>query len=364
MPRNPAPYSAGFTFIKGRQLRDPHIIFAILHNMKEGRVIEEHKISYVVSIENKDFTANVRGSFFDSENFPKVGDFVLCSPVSKGKVIIEKILPRKSSIIRKQPNREAVQVIATNIDFIFIVMGLDGDFNLNRLERYLLLAKQSNVTPVVILNKADKAENLNEYVNKVKVVANTHDVHVLSAKNKQNMEVLLPYFTNDATIVLLGSSGAGKSTITNWLLQTEKQTVKKVREDDSKGKHTTTKRQLFKLPTGGFLVDTPGMRELGMVEDASTEENEIFEKLESLAKECAFTNCDHKKSVGCAIQKAIKDGAISEREFKNAEKLKEERLVTQSKKYEEIDRKSKVQKKRNIKRLMKSENKNDSEKDF
>lgn len=332
--------------------------------MKEGRIIEEHRVSYVVLIENKEYVAHVRGSFFDSKTFPKVGDMVLCSATSKDKYTIEEVLPRKSSIIRRDVETDDEQILVTNVDYIFIVMALDGDFNINRLERYLLLAKESKVKPVIVLNKIDTVADRKEYIKKVTAVSKNVDIIPISAKKKENLDALLPYFKNNATIVLLGSSGAGKSTITNWLLQKDVQQTSHVRQDDSRGRHTTTRRQLFTLPRGGFLIDTPGIRELGIKNSVKTDEEEVFQKIHQIAKDCQFKNCDHKKSNGCAVVEAIARGTITERQLKNMQKIESERLTMGQKQYTLLDKENKKQRKKNLKKILSSKYKNKLENDF
>jgi ribosome biogenesis GTPase len=294
--------------------------------MKQGRIIEEHKTSYILSREGVEYTATVRGSFFDTDNFPKVGDHVDYSDVADGKAVIESILPRKSIIARRSSETGLPQTIVTNVDIIFIVMGLDGDFNLNRLERYLLLSRQSDIEPVVILNKSDKTTEAEVFTNKVKEIAGETTIHTVSALTGAGMDDLLPHLSKNITTVLLGSSGAGKSTITNWLLNEDKQSVADVRGFDSKGRHTTTSKQLFSLPSGGFLIDTPGMRELGVVDSTEEDEKEVFLKIEILSNDCQFSNCDHEKSKGCAVIQAVETGKLKTREIESYNKLKKERL--------------------------------------
>jgi ribosome biogenesis GTPase len=314
--------------------------------MNRARVIEEHKTNYVIKDGETDYLATVRGSFFTEDSFPKVGDFVKYSEVSDGKAVIEEILPRTSKISRKAVGTGGEQVIVANVDIIFIVMGLDDDFNPSRLERYLLLARQSNVTPVVILNKRDTIDNPESFVEQVEEIVEGVPVHAVSATIGENMEALLKYFDVNTTAVLLGSSGAGKSTITNWLLRENAQNVQEVRADDSHGRHTTTSRQLFTLSSGGYLIDTPGMRELGVL---STEEDEesLFTKIEALGHQCRFSNCDHDKSKGCAIIAAAEAGVISERQIRNYQKLQRERLFEESKHDEEASHEYK-QKQKNL----------------
>jgi ribosome biogenesis GTPase len=210
-------------------------------------------------------------------------------------------------------------------------MGLDGDYNISRLERYLLLAKQSEIPAVVVLNKVDVTNRLEEQLQEVEAAAGTTRVIPVSALSGEGMIAIKECFTQETTAVLLGSSGAGKSTVTNWLLGEDTQEVKEIRSDDSRGRHTTTSRQLFELPFGGFLIDTPGMRELGVLENENSPEVEVFQKLEGLAAQCAFANCDHDKSAGCAVLDALETGELSAREFRNYQKIVREREFAMNK---------------------------------
>lgn len=298
--------------------------------MKTARVIEEHKTNYVIRAGAEEYLATVRGTFFEEGGFPKVGDYVQYEDVGDSKAVIESIEPRSSVIVRKAAHTGEEQVIVANVDLIFIVMGLDGDFNVSRLERYILLARQSGVAPVIVLNKCDSVEDVEGYVVAVTEAVGDVPVHAVSAKTGEGMESLLEYFTEDVTAVLLGSSGAGKSTITNWLLSERAQETQSVREDDSHGRHTTTHRELFSLPGGGYLIDTPGMRELGVF-NSEEDEEEVFALLDELAAQCRFPNCDHEKSAGCAILEAVASGKISERQLANYQKLQRERLFEESK---------------------------------
>lgn len=296
-----------------------------------ARVAEEHKTNYVIWDGDQEFLATVRGAFFTEQTFPKVGDYVSYTKLPDGKAVIEEVLPRTTAVVRKAAHTGEPQVIVANVDVMFIVMGLDGDFNVSRLERYLLLAELSEVKPVVVLNKADSVEDAADFVYQVKDVAPTVPVFAVSAKTGEGMERLLTQITQDTTVVLLGSSGAGKSTITNWLMRNDAQDVNEVRADDSRGRHTTTARQMFRLPTGGFLIDTPGMRELGMVDSTDDDEDVVFAQIEELSLQCQFRNCDHEKSQGCAVLAAIEEGVITERQLNNYHKLQRERQFEESK---------------------------------
>ncbi|HEY1036998.1 MAG TPA: ribosome small subunit-dependent GTPase A [Candidatus Paceibacterota bacterium] len=334
-----------------------------------ARVTAENKKDYSVkAADGSEFLATVRGKFHLDEEYPKVGDYVECSVIQEGKrelAVIEKILPRKTVIARDVTERsrtkhaaaQKMQVIVTNVDIMFIVMGLDGDFSISRLERYLALAKQSGIKPVIILNKSDVVGDRSVFEQKVRVVAEGVALHFISATKGEGMGGLLGHIGQETTAVLLGSSGAGKSTITNALLGTDSQATGGVREEDSRGRHTTTRRELFALPTGGYLIDTPGIRSLGMAE---TEEQsaESFEDIVALAAQCRFTKCDHQKSEGCAIQEAIRSGEIDPAHFESYLKLKSEEEFRAAK----ADAKSQADHKQKVRNLHKKYHKIQDEK--
>lgn len=295
----------------------------------QGRVVEVQRIHISVLLDSGDMVlATVRGDFHESGEYPKVGDFVRVSLVDsseEAQAVIEEILPRTSVITRLDQETRQPQVLVANIDVVFIVMGMDGDYNLKRLERYLALAQQSDIRPVIVLNKIDLAENAAAMIEEVVMAAGNVPVHAVSAKTGVGLEAVAEYFSDGVTAVLLGSSGAGKSTITNWLLGTHKQETQEVRGDDSRGRHTTTTRQLFFLPNGGALIDTPGMRELGLVEKDELTAHAINEYIEELSTQCKFRNCDHEKSAGCAVLEAVEAGELTEASLDNYHKLMRER---------------------------------------
>jgi ribosome biogenesis GTPase len=293
--------------------------------LQQARVVEEHKTQYVIRTADKEYTAVIRGRILlnGKKDFPKVGDYVEYTELSQGQAAIENILPRKTQIIRKAAIGNVPQVIVVNVDIMFIVMGLDADYNVRRLERYLLLAEQSNVKPIIVLNKMDVVPDAEVFVKEVRAIAPTVPIHAVSASTALHIDELNQYFTADTTAVMLGSSGAGKSTMMNWFLGHDKQATQEVREDDGKGRHTTTSRELFKLPNGGYLIDTPGMRTLAIFTtgDPATD---VFGDIEELIKECKYADCDHLKSRGCAIQNAIWDGKIDAKHYASYCKLKGE----------------------------------------
>lgn len=299
--------------------------------MTTGRVIEVHRTNFTVAVADQEYLATVRGDFHLTGDFPVVGDYVSLELLEDAKAVIDSIVERKNVIRRRGAEEDEVQIIVANVDLIIIVMGLDGDFNLSRLERYLLLARQSDISPLIVLNKTDVATNLLQQVAEAKAVAGGVPVYAVSALAGEGLSAVALHIGPDTTAVLLGSSGAGKSTITNWLLQEERQVVREIREDDSRGRHTTTSRQLFSLPGGGYLIDTPGMRELGVLGTESEDELAVFEHIEALAKECRFSDCDHEKSAGCAVLAAVESGELEARELHNYQKLLRERAYAESK---------------------------------
>ncbi len=297
--------------------------------MKIARVSAEYRASYDVLLAGQLSTASLRGHFHDGagESFPKVGDFVSVTDVEPGKVIIEAIEPRRNVIARIAPHDGTVQVMVTNIDYLLIVMGLDSDFSIARLERYLALAAQSEVSPVIVLNKLDVAITPEDQLAAVAAVAPNVPTLLLSAATGAGVDGLTPFIGAGKTVVLLGSSGAGKSTLTNRLLAAAIQPTNTLRTQDGRGRHTTTHRQLFILPTGGHLIDTPGMRELALLNEELAAAD-AFLDIDVLATQCRFNNCDHVKSVGCALVAARDSGTLSGERYDRYLKLKtgEERV--------------------------------------
>ncbi|MEO6333017.1 MAG: ribosome small subunit-dependent GTPase A [Candidatus Paceibacterota bacterium] len=301
-------------------------------SLKTARVVEEHKTQYVIRSADKDYTAVIRGKILlnGKKDFPKVGDYVEFTELGNDQAVVESILPRTTQIIRKAAIGNTPQVIVVNVDIMFVVMGLDGDYNIRRLERYLLLAEQSNVKPIIVLNKMDAVSDVQQFIDEVSSIAPNTPIHAVSATTKQNMDILKTYFGPETTAVMLGSSGAGKSTMMNWFLGFDKQSTQEVREDDGKGRHTTTYRELFKLPEGGYLIDTPGMRTLAIFTTGDPTAD-VFGDVEALLKECKYADCDHIKSRGCAIQNAIYDGKLDPKHWASYCKLKGEQEYLKTK---------------------------------
>jgi ribosome biogenesis GTPase / thiamine phosphate phosphatase len=242
---------------------------------------------------------------------PAVGDWVVVRkrPEEDRGVIME-VLPRRSAFTRRaagEPTGE--QIVAANVDVVFIVMGLDRDYNLRRLERYLLMARESGASPAIVLTKPDLCSDLSAHLNEVTALAGEVVVHVVNPRTGEGLEQLRQHFAAGRTAALLGSSGVGKSTMINRLVGADIRRTREVRASDSRGRHTTTHRELVVLPEGGLIIDTPGMRELQLW-DASESVRETFDEIETLAPECYFADCRHRDEPRCAVKAAVAEGRI------------------------------------------------------
>ncbi|HEX8852502.1 MAG TPA: ribosome small subunit-dependent GTPase A [Pyrinomonadaceae bacterium] len=292
-----------------------------------GRVLLQHNKIYLVCTRQGEIYAEVTGRVLHEargrEDLPAVGDWVALRPAGgEGRrATIHAVLPRKSKFSRKAAgSRTEEQVVAANVDTVFLVAGLDNDFNPRRLERYLIMSHESGARPVVVLNKADLAEDLEEKVREVERIAPGVPVVLMSARRGEGVERLLPFIWTGQTVALMGSSGVGKSTIVNRLLGDEAQRTQEVRSGDDRGKHTTTHRELILLPGGGLVMDTPGMRELQLlVSDRGL--RETFDDVETLAAECRFSDCRHEGEPGCRIREALADGTLAAARFESYRKM-------------------------------------------
>ena len=290
----------------------------------KARVAIEHKNSYVVYLDDgaeilATLSGKLRHETRSREDLPAVGDWVRIR-----ETVIEEILPRKSQFVRKAAGEGVeAQVIAANIDTVLVVTGLDRDFNLRRLERYFVTVRSSGAQCVIVLNKADLCADPEHHAREVRAIAPGSDVVVLSALHDDVLGALRMYLVPGETIALVGSSGAGKSTLINRLLGRDLQATGAVRESDSRGRHTTSHRQLFRMPTGAMLIDTPGLRELQLW---STEENVegAFPEIDALAEHCRFRDCSHSEEEGCAVQAALRDGSLDAGRFESYCKMRRE----------------------------------------
>ena len=260
-----------------------------------------------------------------TEDLPAVGDWLALELVSDSprQAALREVLPRTGTFVRQRLSDGQPQVLAANVDTAFLVSGLDHDLNLRRIERYLVLALDGGVTPVVVLNKVDIALDLARAVSEVHAVAAGTRVVVTSAIDGTGLDELRGFMDPGTTACLLGSSGVGKSTITNALLGEERQAVRALREDDSKGRHTTTHRELFAMPGGGLLIDTPGLRTVGVLGESDSVQA-TFDELESLARACRFSDCRHESEPGCAVLLAVEEGELDSRRLESFRKLQAE----------------------------------------
>jgi len=297
-----------------------------------ARVTEQHRGVYKVICKGGEISASVSGKFArdagGQSDFPAVGDWVMIDRVSEdsGNAVVRHVLRRKSMLARQSAGTAiSGQVIAANIDTVFICMSLNADFNLRRMERYLTLVWDSMATPVIVLTKSDLCDDLQQRLDEIATVSIGTDVIVCSSENGSGYDEISAYIEYGKTIALIGSSGVGKSTLINRLAGQDLMAAKTIRQDD-KGRHTTTHRQLLLLPKddvskGGIVIDTPGMRELQML---GGDLSKTFEDIEEISQRCKFRDCSHGTEIGCAVQKAIEEARLSKECFESYQKLQRE----------------------------------------
>jgi ribosome biogenesis GTPase len=296
-----------------------------------ARVVAQRGINRV-STGRTEFFVDLAGRFRHeldmpgaASGYPAVGDWVAVRPpTGEGRGMVHAVLPRRSRFSRKVAgHRTEEQVVAANVDTLFLVSGLDGDFNPRRIERYMTAAWDSGARPVVILNKLDRCDDPERCLLEAQAVAMGVPVHRVSALTGEGCEALRGYLRPGETVSLLGSSGVGKSTLINRLLGREAQRTGPIREDDARGRHTTTHRELLAVPGGGLVIDTPGLREVQLWEADQGIES-AFPDVEELAEACRFGDCRHQGEPGCAVEGAVAGGELAPARLESYRKLQRE----------------------------------------
>jgi len=294
-----------------------------------ARITAEHRGVYELLGMNGAFRAAVTGkrvlTASSRDDFPAVGDWVVIHSEADGTKVIGDILPRSTALHKKRAGKDEPQLIATNVDVAFIVESIDRDYSLNRLERYLVIAREGGVRPVIILNKSDLSSEAD-------IEKSTEDIHerfgeidvlATSTVTDSGLEKLAGYIEKKTTYCFLGSSGVGKSSIINNLLEQDRIATKAISEKTGRGMHTTTSRAMYVTQTGGIIIDNPGSREVGVV-GALAGVEEVFVDIEAIARGCKFKDCTHVNELGCAVLDALKTGSINAAQYANYRKMKRE----------------------------------------
>ena len=307
-----------------------------LNDFEIGRVIAEHKERYVIRTASGEFeaeiTGNMRFTAKSREDFPAVGDWVALTTYESDFAIIHKILPRFSIIKRQSVGHFGeIQIIATNIDYAFLVQAIDRDFNVNRLERYLTICNSSKVSPIIVLSKTDLITNdqLSEIVEHLKTRIKNIPVLAISNETQDGISDLKTIIKKGKTYCMLGSSGVGKSTLINNLSGKVLMRTDSISQSTHKGRHITSHRELIILENGGILIDNPGMKEVGIADSTSGLEI-TFDKIVEFSKKCKFTDCTHINETGCAVLEAVKNGIIDESSYENYMKMEREKAHFES----------------------------------
>lgn len=321
------------------------------NGLSAARVAVENRNNYELYSEFGELTAEKSGKLFynsDSGDLPAVGDWVVIKPIiNENKALITAVLPRKAKFSRKKAGATTEeQIVAANVDTVFIMSSLNQDLNFRRMERYLALAWDNDIKPVLILSKADLSEDYYARLAQTEENFPGTDVHVISAVKNAGIDELFQYFEGNKTVAVIGSSGVGKSTLINSILHWRKMKVSDISLYKDKGRHTTTHRELTLVPGGGLIIDTPGMREIQLWEGGDGL-SELFEDIEQLALECKFSDCKHLSEPGCAINAAIENGSLDEKRFKSYKKLQNEIKYFQRKQ----NKKAHLQEKKRWKKL-------------
>lgn len=327
-------------------------------NELQARVISQEKGIYKIQSGTAVKPAEISGKYrYETKtvsDYPAVGDHVIAAcPEDGSNAVITGLLPRKSCFLRKAAGtKKQEQVVAANIDIVFICMSLNNNFNIRRLERYLSVAYDSGAAPVVVLTKSDLCSDVESKILEAQNVAPGVDVLAISSLD-EDYEAVMNFILPGKTVAFIGSSGVGKSTLINKLTGTDSIATSEIGNDD-KGRHTTTHRELIQLPNGAFVIDTPGMRELGMW-DSGDGIDTAFADIEELSRACRYTDCTHTAEPGCAVLRALADGTLDAARFASYRKLKTENdyaadnsryLKSKRTKFKEIAKSNKSNRKR------------------
>ena len=300
-----------------------------LEDYAVARVVAEYKGAYRVKNPAGEYLAEITGKqIFQAlgrEDYPAVGDWVAITPLDTERAVINGVLQRKSLLRRKYSDRSEAQVIATNIDAAFVVASMDRDYSLNRLERYMAIVRDGGIVPIIVLNKIDliAAEELDSRLSQAARRFGGIDIISTSANAGDGIDVLAGRILKGNTYCFLGSSGVGKSSLINRLLEEEAIRTEGISSHTGKGRHTTTGREMYFLPGGGIVIDNPGMREVGMT-DADAGIEDVFAGIKKLSARCRFKDCTHMHEPGCAVREAVARGELDEEAFANYTRLKKE----------------------------------------
>ena len=301
-----------------------------LSDFEIGRVIAEHKERYIVKTENGEYEAEITGNLrFTAKSridFPAVGDWVALTTYDAAFSVIHKILPRQSMITRQAVGQFGeIQIIATNIDYAFLIQAVDRDFNINRLERYLTICYSAKVKPIIVLTKTDliDQQKIAEITDSIKQRIKDVAVFAISNETQDGYEALKMNIEKGKTYCMLGSSGVGKSTLLNNLSGKTLMRTDSISVSTNKGRHITSHRELIVLESGGILVDNPGMREVGIADTSGGLET-TFDRIIRLSQNCKFKDCTHTKEVGCSVIEAVENGEIDKKSYENYLKMERE----------------------------------------